>query len=69
MSSKVSEFDAISSIGMFEHVGSLRTGEYLAILWDLLAAGGTPSQPCDFVPRRFQNRRPQFHWSLCLPRR
>ena len=33
-------FDAISSIGMFEHVGSLRAGEYLAILWDLLAPEG-----------------------------
>jgi cyclopropane-fatty-acyl-phospholipid synthase len=37
---KGEEFDAISSIGMFEHVGSIRTGEYLTILWDFLAPEG-----------------------------
>lgn len=34
------QFDAISSVGMFEHVGTARAGEYLAILWGLLAPGG-----------------------------
>jgi cyclopropane-fatty-acyl-phospholipid synthase len=33
-------FDAISSIGMFEHVGLARLGEYFANLSDLLAPGG-----------------------------
>ncbi len=37
---KGEQFDAISSIGMFEHVGSIRAREYLAILWDLLAPEG-----------------------------
>lgn len=34
------QFDAISSVGMFEHVGTARAGEYLTILWGLLAPGG-----------------------------
>ena len=34
------EFDAISSIGMFEHVGLRRLGEYFADLHALLAPGG-----------------------------
>ena len=33
-------FDAISSIGMFEHVGRARLGEYFAQLFDLLAPQG-----------------------------
>jgi cyclopropane-fatty-acyl-phospholipid synthase len=33
-------FDAISSIGMFEHVGSARTAEYFATLRSLLGPGG-----------------------------
>lgn len=33
-------FDAISSIGMFEHVGQARMAEYLAILHGLLRPGG-----------------------------
>ena len=33
-------FDAISSIGMFEHVGSARTARYFATLHDLLAPNG-----------------------------
>ena len=37
---KGEQFDAISSIGMFEHVGSHRAGEYLAILWGLLSPEG-----------------------------
>ncbi|MEL7207862.1 MAG: class I SAM-dependent methyltransferase, partial [Actinomycetota bacterium] len=32
--------DAISSIGMFEHVGLKRLGEYMATMFDLLPAGG-----------------------------
>ena len=34
------QFDAISSIGMFEHVGTARTARYFATLHDLLAPGG-----------------------------
>ena len=34
------QFDAISSIGMFEHVGSARTAEYFATLRDLLVPTG-----------------------------
>jgi cyclopropane-fatty-acyl-phospholipid synthase len=33
-------FDAISSIGMFEHVGKARTSEYFAILRRILGPGG-----------------------------
>jgi cyclopropane-fatty-acyl-phospholipid synthase len=33
-------FDAISSIGMFEHVGAARTAEYFATLRSLLGPGG-----------------------------
>ena len=33
-------FDAISSIGMFEHVGSRRLGQYFAKMADLLTPGG-----------------------------
>ena len=33
-------YDAISSIGMFEHVGWQRGPEFLAAMWDLLAPGG-----------------------------
>ncbi|MDH4143806.1 MAG: cyclopropane-fatty-acyl-phospholipid synthase family protein [Acidimicrobiia bacterium] len=33
-------FDAISSVGMFEHVGEARTAEYLGHLRDLLGPGG-----------------------------
>lgn len=34
------QFDAISSIGMFEHVGTARTAQYFATLRDLLAPTG-----------------------------
>ena len=34
------EFDAISSIGMFEHVGTARTAQYFATLRDLLGPTG-----------------------------
>jgi cyclopropane-fatty-acyl-phospholipid synthase len=37
---KGEQFDAISSVGMFEHVGSIRARQYLAILWDLIAPEG-----------------------------
>ena len=33
-------FDAIASVGMFEHVGSVRTREYFESLWERLAPGG-----------------------------
>src|SRR5664280_45862 len=34
------QFDAISSIGMFEHVGTARTAQYFTTLRDLLVPGG-----------------------------
>src|SRR3546814_12050823 len=34
------EFDAISSVGMFEHVGKDRTGQYFETLRGLLRPGG-----------------------------
>src|SRR3546814_9325163 len=34
------EFDAISSVGMFEHVGKARTGQYFETLRGLLRPGG-----------------------------
>jgi cyclopropane-fatty-acyl-phospholipid synthase len=34
------QFDAISSIGMFEHVGTERAAEYFATLWGLLVPKG-----------------------------
>jgi cyclopropane-fatty-acyl-phospholipid synthase len=37
---KGEQFDAISSIGMFEHVGTARTAQYFATLRALLAPGG-----------------------------
>ena len=33
-------YDAVSSIGMFEHVGLARTAEYFGNLWSLLRDGG-----------------------------
>ena len=38
-------FDAISSIGMFEHVGEARLGEYFGRLRGAAAAAGPPAQP------------------------
>ena len=38
-------FDAISSIGMFEHVGRKRLGEYFSHLRELLRPAGTAAQP------------------------
>jgi cyclopropane-fatty-acyl-phospholipid synthase len=37
---KGEHFDAISSVGMFEHVGTERTAEYFTTLWGLLGPGG-----------------------------
>jgi len=36
----VGRFDAVSSIGMFEHVGHRRAGDYFRVLAGVLAAGG-----------------------------
>jgi len=59
-------FDAISSIGMFEHVGRSHMGEYLATLNDLLSPGGRllnhaisrpePSSRPAIDPRSFMGR-------------
>jgi cyclopropane-fatty-acyl-phospholipid synthase len=58
-------FDAISSIGMFEHVGRARLGEYFGHLHELLAPGGRllnhaisrpPNQREAIDPRSFMAR-------------
>ena len=66
-------YDAISSIGMFEHVGLAQLGEYFARLHELLAPGRPAAQP------RHQPARPasaaarfgpaQLHRPLRVPRR
>jgi cyclopropane-fatty-acyl-phospholipid synthase len=53
-------FDAISSIGMFEHVGLAKLGEYFTHLYDILEPGGRLlnhgiSRPAGHRPR-FPNR-------------
>ena len=37
---RAERFDAISSVGMFEHVGKVRTAQYFETLYGLLAPGG-----------------------------
>jgi cyclopropane-fatty-acyl-phospholipid synthase len=57
-------FDAISSIGMFEHVGSAKLREYAEALYGVLAPGGRllnhgisrPAGPLAVAPRSFMNR-------------
>ncbi len=58
-------YDAISSIGMFEHVGLARLGEYFARLQALVRPGGRvlnhgitrpPGDRPRFAPRSFINR-------------
>ncbi len=58
------KFDAVSSIGMFEHVGEARLREYAAILRGLLTPSGRllnhgisrPAGPAPLHPRSFINR-------------
>ena len=60
------QFDAISSIGMFEHVGSIRarvSGNSVGFA----RSRGTPSQRRDFDPWWHQDWQPEFHRSLRLP--
>ncbi len=38
-------FDAVSSIGMFEHVGTARTAEYFTVVQSLLRPHGRPADP------------------------
>ena len=57
-------FDAISSIGMFEHVGEAKLREYAAALYSVLEPGGRllnhgisrPAGPPPLSPRSFINR-------------
>jgi cyclopropane-fatty-acyl-phospholipid synthase len=58
-------YDAISSVGMFEHVGEARTATYLGHLFDLLRPGGRllnhaisrpAGEPAALKPRSFVNR-------------
>src|SRR5579862_8864441 len=57
-------FDAISSIGMFEHVGAARLREYTSTLFGALRPGGRllnhglsrPAGPGAIAPRSFLNR-------------
>ena len=68
-------FDAISSIGMFEHVGEARLAEYFGRLYDLLPPGGRllnhgisrPPGADGKVKATISAR--WFHRSLCVPRR
>jgi cyclopropane-fatty-acyl-phospholipid synthase len=57
-------FDAISSIGMFEHVGEAKLREYASTLFGVLEPGGRilnhgisrPAGPSRLSPRSFMNR-------------
>jgi len=57
-------FDAISSIGMFEHVGAAKLRDYATTLFEVLRPGGRllnhgisrPAGPPALTPRRFINR-------------
>jgi len=51
------QFDAISSIGMFEHVGTARTARYFATLHDLLAPGGDCLDQFDLLPHHLTPQR------------
>ena len=66
-------FDAISSIGMFEHVGAARLDEYFATLFDLVRPGRPAAQPrhrASGVDRRAAAlRAPRLHRPLRVPRR
>jgi len=52
-------FDAISSIGMFEHVGSQRLGAYFDQVNELLVTGGRTLNHAISRDKPLQNRRPQ----------
>ena len=62
-------FDAISSIGMSEHVGRSRLAEYYGILRDALCARGATAQPCHQRGRRLDDRTALLRRALRLPRR
>ena len=64
-------FDAISSIGMFEHVGLARLAEYFTHLHDLLRAEWSPPQPRDQPAARLSRavQPARLHRPLRLPRR
>ena len=63
------QFDAISSIGMFEHVGTRRMAEYFRALWGLLGPGGRVLNHAISTPGGSKMGRRTFHRPLCLSRR
>ena len=63
-------FDAVSSIGMFEHVGEARTAEYMARIHSLVRPGGRAAQPRHLPPARpVGDPRPLLHRPVRVPRR
>ena len=62
-------FDAISSIGMSEHVGPSASTRYFAILRAALRADGAAAQPRHLVGRRVAARSALVRRSLRLPGR
>ena len=64
-------YDAISSIGMFEHVGLARLGEYFTELAPLARPGWAPPEPRDQLATGAAVTVPaaRVHRPLCVPRR
>lgn len=54
------QFDKISSIGMFEHVGEAQLPEYFSRVWRLLRAGGTFVNTGISASATYQRRGPSF---------
>ena len=62
-------FDAISSIGMFEHVGAARIAEYFDVLARPAAPAGAAAQPRHLPRRRLPAADAHVHRPLRVPRR
>ena len=60
-------FDAISSIGMFEHVGSKHMAEYFDGLFSLLVPGGRLLNHAISKPGGKEDARADVHQPLCVP--
>ena len=63
------QFDAISSIGMFEHVGRERMADYFDDPPRPAPARGAAPQPRHLERRRLAARAPELHRPVRLPRR